>query len=301
MSKPIRKRKQKRLLEFFTLNVSVLPANHDNETFYSRLIENYYSNDIKVTFGKDFFYTLIHLSKMELNGTTVYYGVLSKFLQLKSIDWIKSDEIKNINSTSGFEIPQGFEGRKGMYEFVFIPKIHKVAFVKKGKIDDNIKKQGAPLIAIKNVLKIGFEQLIENEQTVHVDIVQSQQVIDKIFNSTLLKLDLKLHYSNPSIGDDHEAFMDDLYRKTHASNIDISVQGSKESPIDTKSTFIEGNLHLVRKNGTAKAVIDTNGKQEKINTAAHPEVSSLTIEDYKSSLFTKIIKSIGTFLLNNGE
>lgn len=301
MTKAIRKRKKKRLLEFFTLNVSVLPADHENESFYSNLIENYYSNDIKVNFGKDFYYTLIHLSKIEIEDVKIYYGVMSKFLQLTNIDWIKTEEIKNINSQSAFEIPEGLEGRKGMYEFVFIPKIHKIAFVKKGKIDDNIKKQGAPLMAIKNVLKIGFEQVLEEGQNVHVDIVQSQQVIDRIFESKLLKLELKLHYTNPSILDDHGAFMDDLYRDTSASDISISVQGSKETPIDTESTFIEGNLNLVRENGTAKALIENNGVLEKINTAAHPEVSTIVVEDYQSSLFTKIIKSIGSFLMNNGE
>nr|WP_294858673.1 DUF4747 family protein [uncultured Fluviicola sp.] len=302
MSKIVRNRKQKRLLEFFTLNVSVLPANHQNEPFYSSLIEGFYSNDIRVNFGKDFYYTLIHLSKMDIDGSKVYYGVMSKFLQLNSIDWVKKDEIKKINSKSEFKIPEGLEGRKGMYEFVFIPKIHKIAFIKRGKVDDSIKKQGAPLIAIKNVLKIGFDQLVDKELSVHVDIVQSQQVIDKIFDSKLLKLELKLHYTNPSIGDDHEAFMDDLYRSTDANNIDVSIQGTTESPINTKSTFVDGNLQLVRKNGTAKAVIENSkGVKEKINTAAHPEVSVVEVEDYKSSIFTKIISSIWESLMKDGE
>lgn len=294
-------RKEKRLLEFFTLNVSVLPPNHINEQFYSELIENFYSNDLKIKFGKDFYYALIHLSKMDLNGKKVYYGLMSKFLQLSNIDWIKKDEIRNIKTESNFIIPEDIEGRKGMYEFIFIPEIHKIAFIKRGKIDDSIKKQGAPLMAIKNVLKIGFEQLLTKEQTVHVDIVQSQQVIDQIFDSKLLKLELKLHYTNPSINEDHEALMDDLYRNSNATNIDISIQGTEKEPINTKSSFIDGNLQLVRKNGTAKAIIEVDGKKEKINTAAHPEVSIIEVQESKQSIFLSLINSISTLLLQNGE
>lgn len=301
MKKPIRIRKKKSNIEFFTLNVSALPADHENEKFYSRLIETFYRKDLKINFGNDFFYTMVSLSETTINGKKSFYGVMAKFLQLESIDWVKSDNIKQLNTKSDFELPAGLEGRKGLYEFIFVPSVHKLAFIKKGKIDESLKKKGAPLMAMKNILEIGFGQIVEEGKTVHVDIVQSKHVIDKIFDSRLLKLDLKLHYSNPSIRNDYEEFMDDLYRGTEADEFVISMTAPKGKAISTKSKLVEGSLGLVRENGSAKAVIEKDGIKEKINTLDHPEVQEIEVVDFQKNFFSKLINKVTVFLLKDGE
>jgi hypothetical protein len=297
----MRNRKKKTSIEFFTLNISALPANHENEVFYAGLIESFYNADLKINYGNDFYYQMLSLSKTKIGGKESYYGVMAKFLQLDSIDWVKSDEIKKIGKKSAFELPAGLEGRKGLYEFIFVPEVHKLAFIKKGKIDESLKKKGASLMAIKNILEIGLGQVIEDDKGIHVDIVQTRHVIDKIFESNLLKLDLKLHYSNPSIHDDYEQFMDDLYRDTSANEFDISMTSQKGKPISTKSKFVEGSLSLVRKNGSAKAVIEKDGVKEKINTLDHPEVQEIEITDFPQNFFSKLISKVTVFLLNDGE
>jgi hypothetical protein len=75
----------------------------------------------------------------------------------------------------------------------------------------------------------------------------------------------------------------------------------KGKPISTKSKFVEGSLSLVRKNGSAKAVIEKDGVKEKINTLDHPEVQEIEITDFPQNFFSKLISKVTVFLLNDGE
>ena len=46
------------------------------------------------------------------------------------------------------------EGRKGLYEFVFVPKVHKMAFIRKGTLDENVKKKGIPPLMASMLIKL---------------------------------------------------------------------------------------------------------------------------------------------------
>jgi hypothetical protein len=292
-----RQRRKSNVVEFFTLNISAIPAQHENEVYYSNLINNFFSKDLKIEYGKDFYYKMTTLNKYNLNDTIVYYGLIKKYLQLNSIKWEKTTE-KQVEEIR-LDIPENVEGNKGAYEFIFIPKIHKLAFIKKGKIDSTIIKKGAPLLAMQNILQIGFENVVEERKKLHVDIVQSKEIIETIFNSQLVSLEMKFHYSNPDLMDDYGKFMDDLYSETEADKINISLTGKKSSPINTKSKLVNGSLKVVRSNGTAKAkVINENGKVKNIDTKDHPEVSEIEVKEFQRNIFTKTIQAIKDYLLS---
>jgi len=53
-----KKRKQKTVIEFFTLNISAIPANHDNTVFYSNLINDLFNSRQEIIYGNDFYYKM---------------------------------------------------------------------------------------------------------------------------------------------------------------------------------------------------------------------------------------------------
>lgn len=99
--------------------------------------------------------------------------VIKKYLQLDSIKWEKTIE-KEVEEIS-LDIPENVEGNKGAYEFIFIPKIHKLAFIKKGKINSSIVKKGAPLMAMQNILQIGFENVVEEGKSYMLTLFKARK------------------------------------------------------------------------------------------------------------------------------
>lgn len=285
-----RRRKVKNYVEFYTFNISAIPANHDNTDFYSNLFEKFYKYEKEIEYGKDFYYKMTRLDKLKSDNTDYYYGNIARYLNLNNIDWEKREKEADGNEP---EAPADLAGRKSTYEFVFFPNIHKLVFIKKGKIDQEVKRKGAPIKVIQNVLKIGLEQVMIEDKTLYVDVIQSEEVIERIFNTTILQLDMNLHYTNPDLEDEYGEFVDELYRETNSGNIISEHHGTKEQPINTESKLIKGSLNIARKNGSAKArAIDEQGKSIIINTQKHPEIKEIEAKEYKENLFYETLKKI---------
>lgn len=272
-------------LEFFTFNISVLPPAANTKEFYSRLIERYFEKSLRIKYGNTFYYVMTEMNKIDEGNA--YYCVVSKFLQLDTIEWVEQKD----GAISPFTIPDNLEGRKGVYEFIFYPEKHKIAFIKKGKLNDELKSRGAPFKAIAEVLKIGFEQVVEDGSDVYVDVETSQDVIDKILSSKVLRLDVSVHYTNPTTNGDHEEFMDELFRDTRSGKINISTTAGSSGEINTDSKFINGTLGIAQDNGKAKAKIKTETGIENINTADHPKVSTASAKN-DGNKFINLVKDI---------
>lgn len=279
---PIRRPKY---LEFFTLNLTILPASQDTAEYYKRTIIQVFEQNLAINYGNDFYYLITELSA--INDGEAFYVVMSKYLQLDRIDWVKSEN----GQKQPFEIPSNLEGRKGLYELIFYPASHKFAFVKRGKINPETHRKGAPLKAMSNILKMAFEQVVSEDKKVHVDIVQSAQIFDKIYSSQVLRLDLSLHYTNPSTNSEHEEFMDDLFRESHLGKVKMSLEPDASGSIDTSEKFVNGSLAIARENGDVKARLRTEEGIENINTKEHPEINGVEAEN-DTNIFGNFVSSI---------
>ncbi len=275
-------------VEYFTLNFKVLPAPRNPKKYYSSLIEKLFKSHNAIEYGNDFVYRLTKLHNF--NKGEVYYGVISKFLRKDGIEWVETDSEDVVD----YSIPDNIDGRKASYEFVFHPAKHKFAFIKKGRIDPDTKRRGAPLKIIVNILKIGFDLILDAEKKeCEVNIVQSDQIFDEIFSNPVKSLDVTVSYSNPGLGEDHEKTMDEFLRKSHIGKTRINMQPDSTGSIETDTTFTKGLIDLARQNGKVKAKIETQGGVKTINTEDHPEVTEATIEvSEQTNIIHKFIKTI---------
>lgn len=279
------RRKLPKTLEFFILNITVLPAEENTQEYYSKLINKLFRKRRRIEYGNDFYYQITELSK--INDGEAFYIVISKFLRKDNIDWVKTEN----GEVEDYEIPDDLEGRKGVYELLFYPAEHKVAFVKRGKINPETKRKGAPLKAMTNILTIAFEDILDAGKTVHIDIVQSEQIFEKIYSNPVLKLDMTLHYTNPSTNNDHQKIMDSYYRESKIGKIRMSIEPDGNGAIDTEETFVNGSLGIAQENGSVKARIRVDDNIETINTIEHPEIKTAEAEN-DSNIFMNFILSI---------
>lgn len=259
-------------LQYYTLNLTVLPPNSNPQIYYSQLIKRLFENQIKVEYGA-FFYRLTKLDS--IGNDEAFYGVISKYVSLDDLEWVEgvSDEPVDYN------VPDDVRGRKATYEFVFYPASHKFAFIKKGRIDQEVQRRGAPLKSIIHILKLAFDLILESEnKSSEINIVQSDQIFEQIFSNVVKSLDLTVSYSNPGLADDHEQIMDDYLRDANIGKARVTMQPDSTGEIDTDATFTRGLIDLARENGRVRARIETDEGERTINTEDHPEVTSVTVE-----------------------
>lgn len=283
------KRLSKIALEYYILNITVLPPAQDQNQYYSNLMTRLFSSRNGIRVGKDFVFRITQLDSID-NGMA-FYGVISKYISLEDIEWVDDAE-----ETIDYNHPDNVKGRKATYEFVFDPSMHKMVFVKKGRIDQEMKRKGAPLKSIVNVLKIGLDLVLDSEgKRAEVNIVQSEQIFEEIFSSPVKSLDLTVSYSNPGLGSDHEKVMDDYLRKANVGKARVNLQPDATGEIDTDEVFTKGLIDLARENGKVKARIQTEDGIKIINTEDHPEIGIAQIDktgNLKANFIDKILTQL---------
>lgn len=282
-------------IEYFILNFKVLPAVIDTKNYYGDLLQRLFNSKIVITYKNDFIYRITKLDRVS-NGD-FYYGVISKFVSFEDIEWVQNFSEEQID----YEIPSNVTGRKASYEFVFIPSKHRFAFIKKGRIDQNVKRRGAPLKAIAEILETGFNILLEPEnKSCIVNIHQTSQIFEEIYQSDILSLNLTISYSNPDIGEDSEKYMDDLLRESNIGKASMTLKPDDTGHMNTNTKFIRGLIDLARENGKIKAKISNDEGVKTINTIEHPEVRQVSTESSGEIEF-KLLNLVAKDIMSNGN
>ena len=283
-------RLQKKSLDYYIINISVLPAVENTAEYYSNLLSRVNDNDMSINVSGDFAYRISEWTSYK-NGEA-FYGNLAKSVLLRDVKWVK----KGTNEKIAYEVPEDHEARKGIYEFLFIPEIHRLILVKSGKIDTTLedKRSGS----VKNVIeffRIALNEVLSDEgKTVEINVVQKEEIFDRIYQSVVKKLDIKVSYSNPGLDGDRDPSIDEMLRDAHAGSTRLQVESDNTGEIDTSSKIIRGFLDLAQTDGSVVAnIINEDGKKEKIVTSLHPKIDGTVISINKNeSSLPKFIAAI---------
>lgn len=159
-------------------------------------------------------------------------------------------------------------------ELIFVPSIHTLAV-----------RRCSP-ISLNHVLRYLSEALNEIEREgFDIDTIKAQGVLQQILSAhTLLTLEAKISFSNPSHTEGFEEVLDEKMRQSNMSSMDIKLQGTKDNPLDKKEDSLAAAIvNLSEKNGSVKATIHQteNSKCEVINTASHPRIVQIRHETGK--------------------
>lgn len=277
-------------LQFYTINLTILPAAENTSEYYSNLIVNIFKTQNVLKIGA-FFYRMTKLDLIQTSEGNAYFGVISKYISLDDVEWVEEND-----TPVNYTIPENVNGRTASYEFVFYPKGHRFAFIKRGKIEQNTSRGPAPLKAILSYVKNIVDLVLDTENKFcEVNIVQSDQIFDEIFSSEVKSLDLTVSYSNPGLGDDHDETMDEYLRKAHVGKTRVVMSPDSTGVINTDAIFTRGLLNLAKENGKVKAKVETSEGTKFINTESHPDVNQITIEkngNIELIFITNILKQL---------
>lgn len=286
----------KRSISFFTFNVKVLPTVLENTRRYENLVETWFKNGYRITHKGDnsHYFTLTTLDSYEFENNKVYYGVISKFVIIDDLDFINRETGQLVE----FELPENLEARRQQYEFIFSAKHHRLAFIKAGKIDLEIKKKGAPLKQVISIVETAFSAQLDSGYSTFVELEQDSQVFEDIFNNKLLTLRVRVTYTNDDgLKEEHKRLVDGLMKDGGITEFSSRLKPSKNGEIKSEATLPNGLISLARENGEVNARVQyDDGHQKNINTVNHPEVTDVEL-DLESASKNNFIQNIfGIFL-----
>lgn len=285
-----------RKIEYYIINSKVLPPAKKSEEFYSQLVNNWFEKGYRIQHEGDnsHYFTLTTLDKITRSDGLAFYGVVSKF--------VKMDDLDFIDSTSGelieYELPENIQARQQQYEFIFIPKVHRFAFIKTGKIDPSIKKKGAPLKQMINIIKLAFDNGLPKGQSTIVEIEQDPMIFDDIFLNKLLSLEVRVSYTNDDhLNDEHKELMDGLLKDGHIAQIFSRMTPDNSGEIDSSSTLAGGLIGLAKENGNVNALIEyPTGEKRRINTKEYPAVELINVVKEKDDRNNIIFNIVSRFI-----
>lgn len=276
-------------IDYYTINSKILPLIGNSENRYRQVMNNWLQRGyrIKTKHDNGHYYTLVKLDKIDPDTS---YGIITKFVDLEGIDFINRETGELI----AYPIPSNVAGKVNDYEFLFFPKYHRFALIKSGKIDESIKKAGAPLKKMAEIIEMAFDAGLDagSNQKAVVEIVQDSFIFEEIFRSELYNLTIKVSYTNDDINDEAKEAMDSLLKDGGIVEFYAKLEAGKHRTINTDETLPNGLLQLAQENGTFKATIRTEeGHIKKINSVNYPAIEGVT-ESKGSGFFVKIIEKI---------
>jgi len=276
-------------LEFFILNTKVIPVVPKPEENYSRLLNNWYEKGFKIQTKGDnrHYYSIRELSKVEID--TVFYGIITKYVTLNDIkfyDTITGNLLEH-------PIPDNVEGRVNDYEFLFFPNYHRFAFIRIGKLNEEIDRTGAPLQKFREIVKIAFDNGLEPLSKTIVEIVQEDFFFEKIFENDLLSLDVRVSYTNDEANLEAKKLMHDLLEDGQIGNFFARLKPDNSGVINTEAKLPKGLLDLAKENGEVKARIIEDNKEVTIKSKDFPKTVPIQVEfQDRENLFNKFIQKI---------
>lgn len=276
-------------LEFFVINSKVLPVVNNPDENYSKLIRNWFSKGYKIQTKGDnrHYYSIRELSNDKLEN--VFYGIITKYVSL--------NDIKFYDTITGrlleHPIPDNVEGRVNDYEFLFFPKYHRFAFIRTGKLKEEIDRKGAPLQKFKEIVKIAFENGLVAPSTAVVDIVQEDFIFEKIFENDLLSLEVRVSYTNDEAGKEAKKLMHDLLEDGQIGSFFARLKPDNSGVIDTTADLPKGLLDLAKENGEVKARILEGDREVTIKSIDFPKIVPIEAEfEERENTFLKFFLKI---------
>ncbi len=280
-------------IQYYTTNIKILPPPDSTGKRYVSLLDGWFNKGYRITLGNDtnHYFSLTRLDKIG-NGES-YYGVVSKFVTMESIDFID----KNTGSLVEFSIPSNLEARVNEYEFVFIPKCHRFAFIKGGKINPEVSRRGAPLKQMTTIIEKAFKNIAAEHEDVKVIVQQSDQVFKRIFEEKILSLDIKVSYTNDDLSNEGKKTIDSLLRDGQIGEFIGKFRPDSSGFIKSDALFPKEMIKLAKENGQVKAKMkNEEGDVTNLNTKEHPEINELEVEDDGSREQSFINKLYSTFI-----
>ena len=193
-------------------------------------------------------------------------GILVNYTQLENENWYNSEteEIEQVETNPNLN-PNAKE-----LEFIFVPKTHRIALIKRGKS-----------FSLSQALRFFSEAFSEiSDGNVKVSLVSTFDVIDSIFQAKqVTSLKVSLSYSNNDNNEDWEEMIDSQAKQSELNSLAMEARGTKEHPICiTEDNMLGGFIKLSRENGQAEVTgyFDGKNKRETRKTKEYPEVMQIT-------------------------
>lgn len=281
---------QQKLKEFkyFGFNIKIQPNERNNNSVYKQVIKDLFTKDIIAQVGGEKAVTLRTQFSTEIplksKTETVYYGKITRYTTLDGKNWYDKTKKDFVNFEIPLDLfPNGFET-----DYVFIPAAHRFYIRVNAKVGVN---------AVQKYLLLALPQVLQSPETFTVNIIQSQDVIEKILQSKELdSLKVALTYTNDDIGDEAQQLMDDLLKDGNIGEFIGAFKPDNTGNLNTNSQFIRGVLELAKENGVAEAVIrDDNGRKQKIITDVYPEKIVIKSEEDQTSIIDLCISILKNY------
>jgi hypothetical protein len=265
------------------LNIKLISNNRSGTAAYKQIFQDLYTNTVIEKIGRGNKAFLRMLFPENIDGTDIFYGKISKFIDLDdNDDWVDiiSKEKKKI------EINPNLFPKLKETDFVFIPHAHRLTL------------RLSPDFSIKNAFdyfNVAIKRVIDADEDYSVIITQSQNVYDELFNADKVeRLSIYLTYSNADdLGDDLSEWLDNQLRKSNSNSAVMEFETKDIKGLNLEVPLVEAALDNARENGNAEARIRDKKGRRVIKTVEHPEKVQTTAdtEDNVKAVMTKEIIS----------
>jgi len=249
---------------FFGFNIKLISNERQGTFAYTEIIRDMFTKDIYALVGSD----KAMLLRNQFSQTVIWkeqeyeviYGKITRYTTLEGANWYN----KTKRDYQTYEVPldifpSGFET-----DYYFIPAAHRFFIRKSPKVS---------FVATERFLNLAIKQVITPKEDFRVNIIKSQDVIDKIIDSKELRsLIVHVTYTNDDIGEDAEQWADELLKDGQIGRIDATFKPDQNGTLETNNKLIRGLLEISKENGTAEArIINQNGRKETVITESHAE------------------------------
>ena len=273
--------------KYYGFNLKVLSNERKGTEMYEKLIKDLFYKDIVAIVGGEKAMTLRtqFSNDIPLKNRTekIFYGNITRYTTLDGKNWYDKTKKDFVN----YEMPLGIFPNGFETEYIFIPAAHRFFIRVDAKVSVSV---------VERYLLQAIPEVLLPKEDFSVNIIQSQDVIEKIINSKELnQLKVEISYTNDDIGKEAQELMDKLLKKGQIGRLDATLRPDQTGVLDTNSDFVRGVLELAKENGSAEASIkDANGRKAKVKTSNYPEkiVAKSDLEDTaKYDLFTTVMKT----------
>jgi len=274
--------------KYYGFNLKILSNDRKGTDKYEDLIKDLFFKDIVAIVGGEKAMTLRTQFSADVpikgKSTKMFYGNITRYTTLDGKNWYD----KTKKDFTSFEVPLNIFPNGFETEYVFIPAAHRFYIRVNSKVS---------ITAVERYLKQAIPEILLPKEDFSVNIIQSQDVIEKIINSkelTLLKVEIS--YTNDDIGDAAQELMDKLLKKGQVGKFDATFKPDQTGVLDTNSEFIRGVLELAKENGNAEASIkNANGRKERVVTSNYPEKIIAQSETEDTAKIDLVINTMRTY------
>jgi hypothetical protein len=274
--------------KYFGFNIKILSKERKGTEMYEKLIKDLFSKDIVSIVGGEKAITLRTQFSIKVPSksgeASVFYGKMTRYTTLDGKNWYDQVKKEYVNYEVPLNIfPNGFDT-----DYIFIPAAHRFFVRVNSKVS---------ISSVERYLLLAIPEVINSNESYLVNIIQSQDVIEKILNAgELSMLKVEISYTNDDIGDAAQQLMDKLLKNGNIGRFDATFRPDQTGTLETDSDFIRGVLELAKENGAAQATIKgDNGRRVKVNTSNYPEKIIIRSEDDNLSMIDLVSKTMRNY------